>query len=150
MFLTYTEFLAKSEHHDIVDQATQMIMNNPDLDQVLNDCLNGVYAKIQIIETEGITKYVGVAVNNGIATSNIYCTTNPKVALLCTMMDNMKTVNAQEIIDSIKLDTTILEYDIFPGIRRLTLDELKTKYQMKDSLKGYITILTAAAIKKTY
>ena len=63
-------------------------------------------------------------------------------------MDEIKTIKPEHIIDEIMLESSLLAYDIFPGLRKLRPEELKSKYLMKDPLVGFQEI--SAPIRKTW
>lgn len=152
MILNYSEFLFESKKHDIVEKAKKLLQHE-DLRQTLQDCVDGKREKIQVVPTEGAKSYVAVAINSGgFPISEVFHTSDPKLALLCILLmnDGMEKT-ADELISIMNIRDSLLQYSVFPGERKMTTEEILAKYNVSpDDKSSYIASAVGSPIVRVF
>ena len=130
MFKTYNDFLNESEEFSI---AKKMI-ENKQMSQALQDCIDGKFVHIRIMITPEAKSYVGVAINDGNSISEVYKTSDPRIALLCIIMKNIGKDDIDSVIDIIRFEDSYLNYAIFSGNKKMTPEQVAAKYNLAGGL----------------
>ena len=142
MFLDYNDFIFES-HSSPVEKAEHLMGKYEELRNVLQDCVDGKYAKINIIETAGADSYVTVATNSGVPYSEVFNTTDPKIALLSIVIDNTEKTNHKEIMQYLQVEDSLVQYSVFPGNRKMTDEEMEAKFSaLYDDPSTHVPLFT--------
>ena len=152
MFLNYEDFCVfESKNVKYLEKAKHLISKNKELSKVLDECVDGVYSKIQVVLTQGAKSYVAVATNSGYPDSSLFITPDPKKALLAMIIKNTGQEDPDELIGMIKVRDVLVEYSVFAGNRKLTHSEMKAKYNlMYSDFASYLPILVGTPIVKKF
>mgnify|MGYP003329070564 CR=1 FL=1 len=127
MFLNYNDFLNESSSVQELYIAKK-ISEEKLLAEFLNDAEEGKFPWIQISITPGAKSYVGVAINDGSSVSQVYQTTDPKVALVAITIKNTHRETPEEIHSVLSHPDDFLSYTIFAGDRPMTKKEVSKRY----------------------
>ena len=151
MFSYYNKFLRESENNDIY--AAEKISKTKELSDILNGCEEGKFPQIHVSVTSGADSYVGIAFNDGSPFSELYKTTDPKVALTAIVMKNIGKTDPDYIISVLKETSDFLTYSVFPGNRKMSPAEISKmfNFDLKVSPGDAIPFYTSTPISgKTY
>lgn len=132
MFKTYDDFLNESEEFSI---AKKMI-ENKQMSQALQDCIDGKFVHIRVMITPEAKSYVGVAINDGNSISEVYKTSDPRLALLSIIMKNIDKEDIDSVIDIIRFQDSHLNYTVFSGNRKMTPEQVAAKYNLAGGLSA--------------
>ena len=78
--------------------------------------------------------YVGVAINDGNSVSEVYKTSDPRLALLSIIMKNIDKEDIDSVIDIIRFQDSHLNYTVFSGNRKMTPEQVAAKYNLAGGL----------------
>ena len=148
MFLSYTEFIRESAENRIFQ--AEKVARDPQLAKILNDCEEGKHVHVALNVTPGADSYVGVAINDGTSTSEVYKTSDPKVALIAIIMKNTSRTSPEEIASILKTKDDFLNYTVFAGDRAMTQEEVAKKYNSEFKISPGVAsqFFTSTPIKK--
>jgi hypothetical protein len=151
MFSYYNQFLKESENSDI--HLAEKLSKNDHLSGVLNDCEEGKFPHVQIVVTSGASSYIGIAFNDGFPVTDVYKTTDPKVALTSIVVKNTNRKDPESIASILKASSDFLTYSVFAGDRKMTRDEISRmfNYDIKISPGDAVPFYTSTPLSnKTY
>jgi hypothetical protein len=134
-------------------EAAKKLVSHPILKRALTAAEEGKMKWIQINITESAKAYVGVSIDTEFIFSEAYLTEDPKVALVALVMKVSKKKTAHQIRKV--LDETndgYLRWDIFPGNRAMTKEEIIDKYNFdyKVAPGNAMAFYNSPPIMKTY
>lgn len=151
MIKNYHNWLNESKD-DLLDLAKDFSQDST-LKELLVDCEAGKNHSIRIVNTETAQSYVGVSISIDNLFSDVHITTEPRVALIATIMKSANTKDVERIKDII-LDTNggYLRYDIFAGENSMTPREIADKYnfQYRTTPGDAIPFYTSAPVFKPF
>ena len=152
-FKTYDQFLNESlDKSDIFNKAAEAVKHES-LKEILVDCEEGKNPSIRIVKTETAKAYLGVSISLDNLFSELYMTTDPKIALVAIIMKDANTEEIEKIRDII-LDKNngYLRYDVFAGENVMTPREIADKYnfQYRTTNGDGIPYYTATPIIKPF
>lgn len=152
-FKTYDQFLNESlDKSDIFNKASEAVKHES-LREILVDCEEGKNPSIRIVKTESAKAYIGVSISLDNLFSDVYVTTNPKIALVATIMKDVDTEDVEKIREII-LDKNAgyLRYDVFAGENKMSPQEIANKYnfQYKTSTGNSVPFYTSTPVVKPY
>jgi len=149
MFHDYESYLNESEN---AERIHKLIIKNSELSEVLNKAIEGFYSHIQVIVTEGVTSYVGVALNDGESISEVYKTADPKVALVSIIIKNSGRKDVENLISLITTEDNYLAYSVFPGNRPMSQQEVADRFNFDYKVPpgDAVPFYTSTPIKKVY
>jgi hypothetical protein len=152
-FKTYNQFLNESLSKDeIFDKASEAVKDTI-LKEILIDCEEGKNPCVRLINTETAKSYVGVSISPDNLFSDLYVTTDPKIALVATIMKDANTEEIEKIRDIIlDKNSGYLRYDVFAGENAMTPREIADKYnfQYRTTNGDGIPYYTATPIVKPF
>lgn len=155
MFLNYDEFINESEIRinakRALSMARRLLRDNSKIKAIAEECKNGHHSKIQVQFTQGAKSYVGVATNSRNPVSAVFKTADPNEALIAMVIANTARIEPDEIVGILRVKDLMVEYAVFPGIRKLTSRELIDKYNMSYSDYGeYVPVFIGSPIIKVF
>jgi hypothetical protein len=150
--LNYSQFLNESSKNTLLKTAADILTQDTEMAELLNDCEEGMYTAVQIVPTAGAKEYIAVALNNGYPTADVYNTSDPKIALLAHVMNNIKKVNREFIMGQLKDKSQLLQYSVFAGNEKPTLKEIADRFNFNyaDFSGDALAFYTSTPISKRY
>ena len=130
MIKNYNNWLNESKE-DLLELAKDFSQNSI-LEDLLVECEEGKNPSIRIVNTETAKSYVGVSISIDNLFSVVYITTEPRIALVATIMKDLNTKDIEKI-KSVILDGNggYLRYDVFAGENTMTPREIADKYNFQ-------------------
>jgi hypothetical protein len=151
MIKNYNNWLNESKE-ELLELAKDF-SQNPTLKDLLTECEEGKNPSIRIVNTETAKSYIGVSISPDNLFSDLYMTTNPKIALIATIMKDANTEEIKKIRDIIlDKNSGYLRYDVFAGENAMTAREIADKYnfQYRTTNGDSIPYYTATPVIKPF
>lgn len=129
MFKNYSEFLNESVEEDL--SLAKKLASDNELKPILDNCLEGVYPHISVVETHDAKSYLAIALNDGAPHSEVYRIDDPRIALVAIMIKNTGRKKLEEIKSLIETQDPVLAYSVFAGDQKMTRDEILSRFNFK-------------------
>ena len=136
MFLNYDDFIIENLNGYSSDKLLSLAeeyYSSHHIVNILNRAEDGRYPHVQISRTEGCKCYIGAVMNALTPYSEVFETNNPKIALLALVLRNLNTKKISLVKSEIDDNSSsVLKYSIFPGNKKMTLQQLINKIPSKN------------------
>lgn len=148
MFKSFDQFLNESYEKDL--SLARKFAVDSEMKPVLDNCLEGVYSHISVIDTHGAKSFVAVALNDGAPICEVYNVSDPRIALLAIIIKNTQRDELEEVKSIIETHDSQLNYSVFGGDKKLTTEEILNRYNFKKPDNVVPPFITDTPITKIY